>query len=185
MGRAKKIYEWLRDIIWIILIGPKQSRSYIKINEKININLSTEELEFYPQITYKIGTKVKVYVPINDAWMFGCAEFTGIVLGSYISATKRGLSNTDNDVTYLIYAEYYELAGYRKYMNKIFQINSRLYTICGIKNAKKEKKIHTIKDMYRDIKTFCNNSCILSDECNEDCPFYRYEANKSRKKHLS
>lgn len=39
--------------------------------------------------------------------------------------------------------------------------------------------------MYNDIKTFCNNSCILSDECSEDCPFYHYEANKTRKKHLS
>lgn len=184
MGRTKKIYEWLRDI-WIIFTGSTQSqKDYIKINEKININLSSRELDLYPQITYRIGTKVKVYVPINDAWMFDCVEFTGTVLGSYISARKEAMS--ENSVTYIIYAEYYELTGHRKPINKIYQVNSQDCTICGTKNLKKEeKKIHTIKDMYRDIKTFCNNSCILSDECNEDCPFYHYEANQTRKEHLS
>lgn len=77
-----------------------------------------ERLIFYPQITYRIGTKVKVYIPINDAWMFDCAEFIGTVLGSYISSKKEAMS--DNDITYLIYAEYYEVAGRRKYLNKVF-----------------------------------------------------------------
>lgn len=184
MGRTKKIYEWLKDILWII--NRQKDKDYIKINEKINIikkNISTGEIDFYPQITYRIGTKVKVYIPINDAWMFDCAEFNGTVLGSYISSKKEAMS--DNDITYLIYAEYYEVAGRRKYLNKVFQISSQDCTICGINEEKKKKGIYTVKDMYNDIKTFCNNSCILSDECSEDCPFYHYEANKTRKKHLS
>lgn len=70
-------------------------------------------------------------------------------------------------------------------LHKVFQISSQDCTICGINEEKKKKGIYTVKDMYNDIKTFCNNSCILSDECSEDCPFYHYEANKTRKKHLS
>lgn len=185
MGRTKKIYEWLKDILWIINRQKDSDNDYIEINEKINItkkNISTGEIDFYPQITYRIGAKVKVYVPINNAWVFDCAEFTGIVIGSYISSKKEAMPG--NDVTYLIYAEYYEVNKGRKYLNKVFQISSQDYTICGIKEERKEG-IYTIKDMYKDIKTFCNNSCILSDECNEDCPFYHYEANNTRKKHLS
>lgn len=187
MGRTKKIYEWLKDILWIINRQKDSDNDYIEINEKINItkkNISTGEIDFYPQITYRIGAKVKVYVPINNAWVFDCAEFTGIVIGSYISSKKEAMPG--NDVTYLIYAEYYEVNKGRKYLNKVFQISSQDYTICGIKEEKERKEgIYTVKDMYKDIKTFCNNSCILSDECSEDCPFYHYEANKIRKKHLS
>lgn len=187
MGRTKKIYEWLKDILWIINRQKDSDNDYIKINEKINItkkNISTGEIDFYPQITYRIGAKVKVYVPINNAWVFDCAEFTGTVIGSYISSKKEAMPG--NDITYLIYAEYYEVNKCRKYLNKVFQISSQDYTICGIKEEKERKEgIYTVKDMYKDIKTFCNNSCILSDECSEDCPFYHYEANKIRKKHLS
>jgi hypothetical protein len=187
MGRTKKIYEWLKDILWIINRQKDSDNDYIKINEKINItkkNISTGEIDFYPQITYRIGAKVKVYVPINNAWVFDCAEFTGTVIGSYISSKKEAMPG--NDITYLIYAEYYEVNKGRKYLNKVFQISSQDYTICGIKEEKERKEgIYTVKDMYKDIKTFCNNSCILSDECSEDCPFYHYEANKIRKKHLS
>ena len=42
MGRTKKIYEWLKDILWII--NRQKDKDYIKINEKINIikkNIST------------------------------------------------------------------------------------------------------------------------------------------------
>lgn len=187
MGRTKKIYEWLKDILWIINRQKDSDNDYIEINEKINItkkNISTGEIDFYPQITYRIGAKVKVYVPINNAWVFDCAEFTGTVIGSYISSKKEAMPG--NDITYLIYAEYYEVNKGRKYLNKVFQISSQDYTICGIKEEKERKEgIYTVKDMYKDIKTFCNNSCILSDECSEDCPFYHYEANKIRKKHLS
>lgn len=186
MRRTKKIYEWLKNVLWIVNYQKNSDNDYIKINEKINItekNISTGEIDFYPQITYIIGTKVKVYIPISDAWKFNCAEFTGTVLGSYISSKKEAMPG--NDVTYLIYAEYYEVNEGRKYLNKVFQISSQDCTICGIKEKERKEGIYTVKDMYKDIKTFCNNSCILSDECSEDCPFYHYEANKIRKKHLS
>lgn len=50
MGRAKKIYEWLKNVLWII--NRQKDKDYIKINEKINIikkNISTGEIDFYPQ----------------------------------------------------------------------------------------------------------------------------------------
>lgn len=70
MGRTKKIYEWLKNVLWIVNHQKNSDNDYIKINEKINItekNISTGEIDFYPQITYIIGTKVKVYIPISDA----------------------------------------------------------------------------------------------------------------------
>lgn len=137
MGRTKKIYEWLKDILWII--NRQKDKDYIKINEKINIikkNISTGEIDFYPQITYRIGTKVKVYIPINDAWMFDCAEFIGTVLGSYISSKKEAMS--DNDITYLIYAEYYEVAGRRKYLNKVFRLVLKIVQF--VESMKKRRK---------------------------------------------
>lgn len=60
MGRTKKIYEWLKDILWII--NRQKDKDYIKINEKINIikkNISTGEIDFYPQKPIGLVLKLK------------------------------------------------------------------------------------------------------------------------------
>ena len=43
MGRAKKIYEWLKNVLWII--NRQKDKDYIKINEKINIIKKIYQLE--------------------------------------------------------------------------------------------------------------------------------------------
>lgn len=162
----KKFWEFIKSIL------------KIEKGSVVTILPFCDHGDFDKFITYSIGTKVAVDVPKDDIDIFGGhGKFIGIIVGSYLG--------TDRRVHYLIYANWLAKGGSGQIIEKLYDLSTKDYTISGVRQGEKKSqdKIHSILDMYGDIKNFCNNACIL--DCGTECPFYKYETNKSRKEHLS